>query len=96
MSPSAMTMKKIAATMAAGCAAVVLSAVPGLAAQIPQEQHAAATDAPSAAGMDAKCQVMMAERDKTVADMKAADQRLDGLVVTMNAASGTEKMKGRN
>jgi hypothetical protein len=35
---------------------------------------------------------MMAERDTMMADMKAADQRLDGLVLTMNAASGMEKV----
>ena len=78
--------------MAAGCAAVVLSAVPGLAAQVPQEhEHATTTAAQPAPGMDAKCQAMMAEREKMMADMKAADQRLDGLVVTMNTASGMEK-----
>ena len=42
--------------------------------------------------MDAKCQAMMAEHEKMMADMKAADQRLDDLVATMNTASGTEKM----
>jgi hypothetical protein len=85
-----MTMKRFAAATAAGCAAVVLSAVPG-GAQIPQYQHAATTEAQPAPGMDAKCQAMMAERDTMMADMKAADQRLDGLVLTMNAASGMEK-----
>ena len=33
----------------------------------------------------------MAGREKMMAEMKAADQRLDGLVATMNAASGAEK-----
>ena len=42
--------------------------------------------------MAAKCQAMMAEHEKMMADMKAADQRLDGLVTTMNTASGAEKM----
>ena len=42
--------------------------------------------------MEAKCQAMMAEHEKMMADMKAADQRLDGLVATMNTASGMEKM----
>jgi hypothetical protein len=34
----------------------------------------------------------MAEREKMVTAMKAADQRLDDLVVKMNTASGMEKM----
>ena len=44
-----------------------------------------------AGDMAAKCQAMMAEREKMMAEMKAADQRLDGLVATMNAASGVAK-----
>jgi hypothetical protein len=42
--------------------------------------------------MAAKDHAMMAEREKMMADMKAADQRLDELVATMNTASGTDKM----
>jgi hypothetical protein len=34
---------------------------------------------------------MMADWAKMMADMKAADQRLDALVATMNAASGMDK-----
>jgi len=41
--------------------------------------------------MAAKDHAMMAEREKMMADMKAADQRLDDLVVKMNSASGVEK-----
>ena len=41
--------------------------------------------------MAAKCQAMMADHEKMMTEMKAADQRLDELVGTMNAASGTEK-----
>ena len=88
-----MRVKRIVTAMMAGCAAVVISAVPGLAAQTPQKPQQAATDKmkpPS--GMEAKCQAMMAEREKMMTDMKAADQRLDGLVATMNTASGMEKM----
>ena len=33
----------------------------------------------------------MADRDKMMTEMKAADQRLDDLVAKMNAASGMEK-----
>ena len=91
-----MSMKSIAtammATMMAGCAAVVISAVPGLAAQKAQEPHHAATELKPPSGMMAKCQAMMAEREKMMTDMKAADQRLDDLVASMNSASGTEKM----
>jgi hypothetical protein len=80
-------------TVMAGCVvALVISTPSPLAAQTPQEHEHAVTDtARQAPGMEAKCQAMMAERMKMMADMKAADQRLDALVVTMNKASGTEK-----
>ena len=88
-----MRMKRIVTAMMVGCAAVVISAVPGLAAQTPQEHKHAATDkAKPPSGMAAKDHAMMAEREKMMADMKAADQRLDDLVATMNTASGMEKM----
>jgi hypothetical protein len=87
-----MRVKRIVTTITAGCAAVVILAVPGLAAQTPQEHHPAATDkAKPASGMAAKCQAMMAEREKAMTDMKAADQRLDDLVAKMNTASGTDQ-----
>jgi len=41
--------------------------------------------------MSAKCQTMMGEHDKMMGEIKIADQRLDGLVAKMNAASGAEK-----
>ena len=88
-----MSVKRIVTAMMAGCAAVVISAVPGLAAQTPHApQHAATDKMKPPAGMEAKCQAMMAEHEKMMTDMKAADQRLDDLVATMNAASGMEKM----
>ena len=88
-----MRVKRIVTAMMAGCAAVVISAVPGLAAQTPhQPQHAATAKAKPPSGMEAKCQAMMAEKEKMMTDMKAADQRIDDLVATMNAASGMEKM----
>ena len=87
-----MRVKRILTAMMAGCAVVVISAIPGLA-QTPQEQQHAATDtAKPASGMAAKDQTMMAERAKMMADMKAADQRLDDLVAKMNTASGKEQM----
>ena len=88
-----MRMKRIVKTMMAGCAVVVMAAAPGLSAQTPQEhQHAATDKVKPASGMEAKCQAMMAEREKMMTAMKAADQRLDDLVVKMNTASGMEKM----
>ena len=86
-----MRMKRIVTAMMAGCAAVVISAVPGLA-QTPQEhQHAATAKAKPPSDMAARCRAMMAEREQMMTDMKAADQRLDDLVVKMNSASGVEK-----
>ena len=83
---------RIVTTMMAGCAAVVISAAPRLAAQTPPEhQHTATDKAKPASGMAAKDHAMMAEREKMMAYMKAADLRLDDLVAKMNAASGTEK-----
>ena len=80
-----MRMKRIVTAMLAGCAAVVMAAVPELSAQTPQDhQHAATDKAKPGTGMAAKDHAMMA-------DMKAADQRLDDLVVKMNSASGVEK-----
>ncbi|MDP3720377.1 MAG: hypothetical protein Q8T13_21655 [Acidobacteriota bacterium] len=87
-----MSMKSIATVVMAGCVAVVISAAPGFAAQTPQEhQHAATDQAKPASGMAAKDHAMMAEREKMMADMKAADQRLTDLVTRMNSASGAEQ-----
>ena|SRR3990170_8967931 len=88
-----MRVNRVRTAMVAGCAVVLMSAVPGLAAQTPQEhQHAATDQVKPASGMEAKCQAMMAEREKMMTAMKAADQRLDDLVATMNTAAGMEKM----
>lgn len=89
-----MSVKRIVTAMLAGCAAVVISAVPELAAQTPQHPQAASEKAtpPSPSGMAARCQAMMAQREKMMTDTKAADQRLGDLVAKMNAASGTEKV----
>ena len=87
-----MRLNRIVTAILAGGTAVVMSAVPGLAAQTPPEhQHAVTDKAKPASGMAAKDHAMMAEREKMMDDMKAADQRLDALVVKMNAASGMEK-----
>jgi hypothetical protein len=88
-----MRLKRIVTAMLAGCAAVVISAAPGLSAQTPQEdQHAATDKTKQGSGMEAKCHAMMAERGKMMTAMKAADQRLDDLVAKMNTAAGMEKM----
>jgi hypothetical protein len=88
-----MRTKRIVTAMVAGCALVVLSTTPDLAAQTTQKPTRPAIDtAKPPSGMEAKCQAMMAEKNKMMADMKAADQRLDDLVATMNTASGMDKM----
>ena len=88
-----MRVKRIVTAMMVGCAAIVVAATaPTLAAQMPQMPKPATADTmkpPS--GMEAKCQAMMAEHEKMMADMKVADQRLDALVTKMNVASGMEK-----
>ena len=87
-----MTLERIVTAVAVSCAALVIMASPGLAAQAaPEHQHAATDQAKPASGMAAKDHAMMVERDKMMAEMKTADQRLDGLVATINAASGTDK-----
>ena len=60
-------------------------------AQTPQMEHQQTPTKPSA-DLAAKCEAMMAEHEKILAEMKAADQRLDELVSTMNSASGQAKV----
>ena len=87
-----MRVKRTVTALMAACAGVAILAIPGLATQTPQEhQHAATDKAKAPAGVAAKCQAMMAEHERMMTDMKAADQRLDDLAAKMNAASGTEK-----
>ena len=86
-----MKMKSLVTAVLAGCAAVVISTAPGLAAQTHDPQHAAADKAKPASGMAAKDHAMMAEHGKMMADMKVADQRLNDLVTRMNSTSGAEK-----
>ena len=87
-----MRMKRIVLAVMAGLAAVVMSAVPVLAVQMTQQhQHAATAQAKHHADMAAKCQAMMAERERMMTEMKAADQLLEDLVAKMNGASGMEK-----
>jgi hypothetical protein len=86
----------LVAAIVAGCAAVLMSAMPSVAGQMPQGPPKAATakakpQAGMATDMAARCQAMMADHEKMMTEIKAADQRLDDLVAKMNAASGTEK-----
>ena len=87
-----MSTKTVVTAMMAGCAVVLMWSAPGLAAQTPHEQHVASDAAKPTSDMAAKDKAMMAEREKTMADMKAADQRLDKLVARMNAATGADKV----
>jgi hypothetical protein len=74
------------------CAAILLH-MPGRSAQALQNPRPAQQQpAKPSTDMSSKCQAMMAEHDKIVTDMKAADQRLDDLVAKMNAASGQAKV----
>jgi hypothetical protein len=58
--------------------------------QPPQQEHQHPAEKP-AGDMAAKCQAMMADHQKMMGDMKAANERLDALVAKMNAASGQAK-----
>ncbi len=85
-----MSMNRIAvAVLASG--ALLLASLPGLAGQIHEPQHAATDKAKPPSGMAAKDQALMADHEKMMADMKAADQRLDALVTKMNAATGMDQ-----
>ena len=87
-----MRAKRIVTVILTSCTVVLILAVPAFVAQTsPEHQKAATATAKPQADMAAKCQAMMAEQQKMMAEMKAADQRLDALVVTMNAASGPAK-----
>jgi hypothetical protein len=88
-----MKIRNIVTAALVGGMAVVIAASSGLAAQGPQAPQKAATEqATPPSGMAAKCQAMMAGHDKIMAEMKAADVRLDGLVASMNAAKGQPKV----
>jgi hypothetical protein len=84
---------RTASVTALACVALLVQApvIGAQTAQQPQHQHPQETAKP-AADMSASCKAMMANHEKQMADMKAADQRLDGLVATMNAASGQAKV----
>lgn len=71
--------------------AVGVVSVSALAAQTtqtpPMLQHQMTDQMNMSPDMAKRCQAMTAEHDKMTADMKAADQKLDALVTTMNNAT---------
>lgn len=68
---------------------LVLGFAAGAQTQKPERQQ---TREKPSADMSEKCKAMMAQHEKMMAEMKAADQRLDDLVAKMNAASGQAKV----
>ena len=87
-----MRIRQIVTAALVGGMALVISANPGLAAQAsPAQQQPAAEKATAPSDMATKCQAMMADQEKMMAEIKAADARLDDLVGKMNAAAATEK-----
>jgi hypothetical protein len=57
----------------------------------PRHEHGQTPATPST-DMSAKCKAVMADHEKMMAEMKAADERVDGLVTNMNSASGQAKV----
>lgn len=57
-----------------------------------QNPRPKAQQPPHAAEMAEKCKAMMAQHEKMMAEMKAADDRLDQLVARMKAASGDARV----
>jgi hypothetical protein len=68
----------------------VLALGTGVATDAPRQ--AQSTDTKPSGDMMAMCKSMMADRQKMMDEMKAADQRLHQLVQKMNAASGQAKV----
>jgi hypothetical protein len=90
-----MRLNRFVTGMVVSCAAVMISAIPSFAGQMqmPQQpQDAATAKAKPQPGMAAKCQAIMAHREKMMTEMKAADQRIDDLVTKMNTGSGMAKV----
>lgn len=91
-----MSVKRIATML---MAAVGLIAVTGLSAQttqtppMPKMPHQMTDQMKMSSDMAAKCKAMMAEHGAMMADRKAADERLDGLVAKMNGASASAKLE---
>lgn len=89
-----MTFNRIATVIVAGCAVALAASMPSLAGQptqAPKPKPMAMSKATPEAGMAAKCQAMMAGQQKMMAEMKAADARLDTLVKKMNGSAGMDR-----
>lgn len=78
-------------TVAMMMAAAVVSVASGLAAQAPTPAQHQMDQMKKPGDMSPKCRAMMAEHEKVAADTKAADEKLNGLVATMNSASPADK-----
>ena len=77
------------------CSAVLVAVAAPLARQAttpPLHEHQTPDKAKPQSDMMAKCMAMKAQQEKMMADVQAADQRLDTLVVKMNAASGPARI----
>lgn len=77
--------------LALACAAMLLQAPRAVLGAQQQPGHPPRAGGPPSADMPARCQAVMADRQKMMEEAKAADARLDELVSKMNAASGQEK-----
>jgi hypothetical protein len=77
------------------CSAVLVAVAAPLARQAttpPPHQNQTPDKAKPQSDMMAKCMAMKAQQEKMMAEVQAADQRLDGLVAKLNAASGQAKV----
>lgn len=86
-----MSMNSIAMAALASGALLLVCSAPGVAGQAHDPQHAATDKAKPPSGMAAKDHAMMADHQTMMADMKAADQRLDTLITRMNGTTGLEQ-----
>ncbi len=88
-----MTRNKLSVILLASAMLVAAGASQAQQATTPHQEHPTADKVkPQAHDMMAKCKAAMAGQEKMMADMKAADQRLDGLVAKMTSASGPAKV----
>jgi hypothetical protein len=87
-----MNMKQVRNVVLMVVGVVSVSAVGAQTTQTPQmPQHQMTDQMKMSPDMAKKCQTMMAGHDKMTAEMKAADQKLDALVTTMNNANASAK-----
>lgn len=91
-----MKLNRFGIGIVAGCAAVVISSIPGFAGQLPRgillvNTANAEAQSGTTADMAANCQVVMADHQKMMTEMKGADERLNDLVAKMNTASPKEE-----